>query len=197
MTPYCWDVVLLGWMIVWLGIRIGSNGWSPLKWLGSTWKQRLTEVLSWPNTAQPAFIKVSAPGLSANNTDWMGLFFYILFIFPSLWSFFSPIKWNVEPPWIADVLPTHVAVSAAHEPMKCPRHTVHTKLNNQEQVLTSLPNVHEGNYSDHGLIIELWVLIRVKTYQHLSTIHVLIPWGTWKLAFSSRRDTRLHCSPLA
>lgn len=87
MTPYCWDVVLLGWMIVWLGIRIGSNGWSPLKWLGSTWKQRLTEVLSWPNTAQPVFIKVSAPGLSANNTDWMGLF-YILFIFPALWSFF-------------------------------------------------------------------------------------------------------------
>lgn len=34
-----------------------------------------TEVLSWPNTGQPVFIKVSAPGLSVNNKDWMRLFF--------------------------------------------------------------------------------------------------------------------------
>lgn len=84
MTPYCWDVVLWGWMMVRLGITIGSNGWSPLKWLGSTWKQQLTEVLSWPNTAQPVFIKVSAPALSVNNTDWMENFFGILFISRSL-----------------------------------------------------------------------------------------------------------------
>lgn len=146
MTPYCWDVALLGWMIVWLGIRIGSNGWSPLKWLGSTWKQRPTEVLSWPNTGQPVFIKVSAPGLSVNNKDWMRLFFYRLFIFPSLWSFLLLIKWNVERPWIADVLPTRVAVSLT---LKCPRRTAHAKFNNQEQVLTSLPNIH-GNSSNHG-----------------------------------------------
>lgn len=143
MTPYCWDVMLLGWMIVWLGIRIGSNGWSPLKWLGSTWKRRLTEVLSWPNTAQPVFIKVSALGLSVNNTDWMGLF-YVLFICPSLWTFF--FSFNQVKSWASlncrCALRSCGCISVPQAPEMSPLWM--PKRNNQEQVLTSLPNIHEG-----------------------------------------------------
>lgn len=157
MTPYCWDVVLLGWMIVWLGIRIGSNGWSLLKWLGSTWKQQLTEVLSWPNTAQPVFIKVSALALSVNNTDWMEIFFVsslssLLFVF----VFFQV---NVELPWIADVFPARVAVALAHKPLKCHRRSVRAKLNNQDQVLSSLSIITWKQQLWSGSNIKLWVMI--------------------------------------
>lgn len=65
-------------------------------------------------------------------------------------------------------LQMRVAVSPAREPLKCRHHTVHAVLNNQEQVLPSLPNIGEG---DHGLNIDLWALIKVKPYQHLSTTY--------------------------
>lgn len=76
MGEYWEDAVLSGWVIVWLGrSREGwvggcvwaggggwSKGWSPLKWLGCTWKRGLTEVVSRPSATQPVFIKVSTRG---------------------------------------------------------------------------------------------------------------------------------------
>lgn len=141
MTPHCWDLMSSGWMIVWLSIRVGSNGWSPLKWLGSTWKQQLTEVLSWPNTAQRVFIKVSALALSVNNTDWIKIFFFLyplylplslfLFSFKPMLSFLK-LQMCFPPAW-QYLWPTSL------------QNVTTTKLNNQDQVLSSLPIIHESN----------------------------------------------------
>lgn len=49
-----------------------------------------------------------------------------------------------------------------------PRRSVHTKLNNREQVLTSFPICHESN-SSQGLNIALCVLIMSKTSQQRLT----------------------------
>lgn len=166
MTPYCWDVVLSGWMIVWLGIRIGSNGWSPLKWLGSTWKQRLTKVLSWPSTPQPVFIKISLRVYQRiTQTGWSFFFFHILFIFPSLRPFFffqsSEMLCFLELQMCFLLTWRYLWAS----------HTVRAKLNNHEQVLTSFVVCHEGNSSGPGLDVELWVSVKLKTCQHQLTIY--------------------------
>lgn len=91
----------LEWMIVWIRIRTRLT---PPKWVGRAWKQQLRS-----QTQHGLFSLKSQLRVYQQITGRMGCFYNLIIFY---------FCWNIEFPWIADVLPNHSEVSLAHKLLK-------------------------------------------------------------------------------